>query len=222
MRATRWSSDTEPPATALAAVPSGHAEDLQLVARMLDGEEAAAASFAERYTAPLYRFAAGRLRGDRELTRDIVQTTLTKALARLDSYRGEAALLTWLCACCRNEILMHLRRGRGAPPVVELAEAEVAADSGAHDAEAALLRAESASRVHVTLDALPARYAHVLEWKYLEQLSVEAIALRLGVGIKAAESLLGRARRAFRETHDDLERETGWRAGSAAGEGDDR
>jgi RNA polymerase sigma-70 factor, ECF subfamily len=53
--------------------------------------------------------------------------------------------------------------------------------------------------VQVTLDHLPARYADVLEWKYIQGLSVDEIAHRLGVGYKAAESLLTRARQAFRD-----------------------
>jgi RNA polymerase sigma-70 factor (ECF subfamily) len=181
-----------------------HSDDLELVERMLGGDEEALESFAERFSAALYRFAASRLGGDRELARDVVQTTLTKALAHLDGYRGEAALLTWLCACCRNEILMHLRRQRGAPAVVELAAADVLPDDREAGAEAALLGREQAARVHVVLDALPARYASALEWKYLERLPVEAVALRLGLGLKAAESLLGRARRAFRTTFEEL------------------
>jgi DNA-directed RNA polymerase specialized sigma24 family protein len=39
----------------------------------------------------------------------------------------------------------------------------------------------------------------VLEWKYIQGLGVDEIALRLGLGYKAAESLLTRARNAFRE-----------------------
>ena len=62
------------------------------------------------YSAALYRFAMGRLDGDRELTADIVQTTICKAIDRLTTFRGEAALMTWLCACCRNEIAGHFRK----------------------------------------------------------------------------------------------------------------
>jgi len=49
------------------------------------------------------------------------------------------------------------------------------------------------------LDYLPAHYGSALEWKYLDDLSVREIAARLGMGEKAAESLLTRARRAFRD-----------------------
>ena len=49
------------------------------------------------------------------------------------------------------------------------------------------------------MDTLPERYGDILEWKYVDGLSVNDIAERLSVGVKAAESQLTRARAAFRE-----------------------
>lgn len=182
-----------------------HFEDRSLAARMLAGDEAAIAIFAERTIGPLYRFAASRLAGEADLTLEIVQTTMTKVLANLAGYRGEAALLTWVCACCRNEILMHFRRKKSAPDEVELAEdlAPCPAWRGAaaEDAEADLLRKEEALQVHMALDGLPDHYARALEWKYVERLPVAEIARRLGMETKATESLLGRARQAFRASY---------------------
>ncbi len=51
----------------------------------------------------------------------------------------------------------------------------------------------------MTLDYLPDRYGDALEWKYIQELSVQEIAARLKVSPKAAESLLSRAREAFRD-----------------------
>lgn len=185
-----------------------HCEDRALVERMLAGDAAAFETFAERYPRALYRFAHGRLGGDRELTREIVQTALCKALAKLDGYRGEASLLTWLCACCRNEALMYRRSRSAAPPAVELDEGIEPAvgfrPAGARDPEVAVLRRETATRVHMALDVLPEHYARALEWKYLDRLPVREIAARLELGPKAAESVLTRARRAFREAWEGL------------------
>src|SRR5262245_1942424 len=137
---------------------------------MLAGDERAFEAFGDRYTAAVYRFAQGRLKGDRETTRELVQTTMIKALTRLETYRGEASLLTWLCACCHYELLMHFRRRRTAPPEVELDD-EPRPASGvpwtAGDAEADLVQQEEAELVHLALDVLPAHYAQALEWKYL-------------------------------------------------------
>jgi RNA polymerase sigma-70 factor (ECF subfamily) len=65
--------------------------------------------------------------------------------------------------------------------------------------EAVLRRDETARLVHVLLDRLPPRYAAALEWKYIDGLSVNEIAGRLELTSKAAESILSRAREAFRE-----------------------
>jgi len=53
----------------------------------------------------------------------------------------------------------------------------------------------------VTLDLLPGNYSDALEWKYIDGLSVVEIAERLRLSYKAAESLLTRARQAFREQY---------------------
>ena len=60
-------------------------------------------------------------------------------------------------------------------------------------------RVEVGRLVRVVLDRLPSNYGDALEWKYMEGSSVEEIGKRLGIGTIAAQSLLARARTAFRE-----------------------
>ena len=173
-------------------------EEKALVERMLAGDEAAMEELADEYFPALYRFALARLGGDTELAREVVQTTVCKALAKLATFRGEAPLLAWLCACCRNEIRMSFR-ARKRLRTVELEE-DLAFEGDLP--EGALVRKEKVRHVHAVLDLLPPRYARALEWKYVERLSVREIAERLRLGAKAAESLLTRARQAFREGYE--------------------
>ena len=185
------------------------AEEQTLLERMLAGQESAFDTFADDFIPRLYRFALSRLQHDGELTREIVQTTVCKVIAKLDTFRGESSLFTWLCACCRNEIAMHFRRLASRPHEVELTEAAQLTDRPEEAPalqERRLMREESADRVHLALDHLPAHYARALEWKYLEGLSVKQIAWRLKMRPKAAESLLTRARNAFRHDYSRLER----------------
>ena len=196
--------------------------DRSLVRRMLAGDESAFEIFSEEYVPAVYRFAARRLGGDRELTKDVVQTTVVKVMSKLDSFRGEAALVTWMCACCRNEIAGHFRRRSGPVREVELevvAEASPGrlVDERTPGADELVEAAETRERVHDALDALPARYGKALEWKYLEGASVRDIARRLELSPKAAESLLTRARNAFRETFDPLVSPSVSTAGATAG-----
>ena len=181
---------------------------MSMVRRMVAGDEEAFREFADVYIPRLHRFAMNRLQHDRELAQEMVQATVVKAIDKLETFRGEAALMTWLCACCRTEIAMHFRReGRGGPSV-EFDEAAGATSSswgpgpiGAPEAE--LLRSDASRRVHEALDQLPPHYGRALEWKYLDELSVVEIAARLEVGPKAAESLLTRARNAFRKMYQE-------------------
>jgi RNA polymerase sigma-70 factor (ECF subfamily) len=185
----------------------GPSDDRALVARMLAGEEQAFEEFFEGYFPGLYRFALARTGRDAEAAEEVVQAALCRAVSKLETYRGEAALFTWLCTFCRHEISAYYRRQRKSGPPVALVEEtpevraalESLADESAWRAADESRRDEIARLVQVTLDHLPPRYGRVLEWKYLEGRPVKEIAERLDLGLKAAESLLTRAREAFRD-----------------------
>lgn len=187
------------------------AQEKLMVSQMIAGDEAAFERFADDYIPPLYRFATRRLQGDNELVRDVVQSTLCQVIEKLVSFRGEAALMTWLCAVCRNEIAGHFRRGKKREGEVEFRDDEdlfavslALGDGGMDGPERAFVRNEVHELVHEALDALPSHYGKALEWKYLDNLPVVEIAQRLGMGSKAAESLLTRARDAFRTGYAHL------------------
>jgi RNA polymerase sigma-70 factor (ECF subfamily) len=181
--------------------------DRELVKRLLSGDERAFAEFFDGYFPGLFRFALARTDRNEDAAEEIAQATLCAAIPKLGTYRGEAALFTWLCTFCRHEIsAFYRRKGRNQstlalveddPAVAAALESlAIAGDAGPEDA---LRREETARLVHVLLDRLPPRYATVLEWKYIDGLSVREIADRFELTSKAAESMLTRARDAFRE-----------------------
>jgi RNA polymerase sigma-70 factor (ECF subfamily) len=179
--------------------------DRFLVARLVRGDEAAFGEFFESHFGPLFRFAMPRVANDAQIAEDVVQAALCLAVRKLASYRGEAALLTWLCTFCRHEISAHFEKVSRVPPMVELLDdipevrAALESLSAADRPEAALRRNETSRLVQLVLDRLPGHYGDALEWKYIDGLSVVEIAERLNVGVKAAESMLTRARTAFRD-----------------------
>jgi RNA polymerase sigma-70 factor, ECF subfamily len=180
--------------------------DLELVRRMLQGDEAAFERFFDATYPALYRFALSRLDGDRDAAGEVAQTTICKAIRKLHTFRGEAALLTWLNTFCRRELYGYTTRHHSRLEVTlvdEDPEVRAALESlrsaDADDFDAALDRTRIAVLVQRVLDHLPSHYADALEWKYVDEVSVEEVGQRLGVGAKAAESLLTRARRAFRD-----------------------
>lgn len=121
-------------------------------------------------------------------------------------------LLTWLLTFCRHEISAHWRSARREPssvfpedaPEVEAALDALALDMRGRDPESIAARSEASRLVQVALDRLPRHYGDALEWKYIDGFSVREIASRLSIGEKAAESLLTRARFAFRDAFATL------------------
>lgn len=189
-------------------------DDRRLVKRLLAHDRAAFTEFFDGFFPRLYRFARTRLAEDPEITKEIVHVTLTKAIRKLGSYRGEAALFTWLCTICRNEINDHLERvvreRRHVVLTEDLPDVRAAVDALAAPAsdepEANFRRLEATRLIQVALDQLPANYGNALEWKYIYGFSVEEIAAKLGVGVEAAQSVLARAKRAFQDVYGTLTR----------------
>ena len=187
-------------------------EEQPLIRRMLGGDEQAFEAFFNAYFARIYRFALPRLNGDVEATREVVQATLAKAMRRIADFRGDSALFTWLCQICRREAVDHIRSQRrhlkhvvlidDRPDLRSAIEALEAPEE--YDLVKAYGREEVGRLVRVVLDRLPSNYGDALEWKYMEGSSVEEIGERLGIGTIAAQSLLARARTAFREALEQV------------------
>ena len=175
--------------------------------RILAGDEQAFRELFDRFFPRLYRFALVRLEGERELAREVVQQTFCKAFERLESYRGESSLYGWFCQICRNAIADRARERRHMLDYVPLAEDDATLDAileslqapDIDEPESRLWRAQLMRLIQAALDCLPGHYGDVLEWKYVDGLTVKEIAERLAIGPKAAESCLTRARGAFRE-----------------------
>ena len=167
-----------------------------LLDAVLAGDERAWRAWYGESFPGLYAYALWRCGGLRQHADEVVQETWLAAVRRLRSFdpaRGSFA--GWLRAIAANVLRNHFRRERR----------RAAGHPAAHDAGAEEERRERAERVAAALAALPERYEAVLRAKYLEGQAVAAIAAATGDTPKAVESLLSRARQAFRDAY--LQRE---------------
>jgi len=150
--------------------------------------------------------------GDHQSTREVVHSSLTKILLNIEKFRGEAALFTWMCSICNNEISSFLNKQNRYKQTLVLSSdlcekefAEVAFETGQGDQpDDTYGRDQKTLAIHEALDMLPANYGNILEWKYIEELSVKEIAYRLGLSQLAAQSALYRARMAFQDVFPNL------------------
>ncbi len=178
--------------------------DRALVARMSAGEQPAFDEFFNANAPRLVAFLARRSRLDPASLEDVVQCALIKAVRNLASYRGEAALLTWLTEICRHELADVHRKAARRPAHVSLdaigANAVLELRIPEHREPVSELQvASQQAQVMRVLDGLPAHYARALEAKYGDGMSVEEMARELELTIIAVQSLLARAREAFRD-----------------------
>ena len=186
-------------------------KDRRLAGQVAGGDQEAFDAFFREYFPRLFRFTLTRVDNDPEMAEEIVQRTMCIVVRKMGNYRGEALLFSWLCQICRNEMNSVFRqRGIESPaevPIEDHPAVQAALESlGASDfrPEAMQRKDEIAAFVRATLDHLPARYATALEMKYINGNSVAEIAERLGIGEKAAESVLSRARKAFKQGFGSL------------------
>ena len=167
---------------------------------VLAGDERAWQTWYDESFEALYAYVRWRCARLADLTDEVVQETWLTAVRRVRAFDPErGSFLTWLRGIAANVLRNHLRRRRaaGAVPAGEPPAAESAAD--------VLEKRETAEQVARALAALPEHYEAVLRGKYLEQKSVAEIAAERGDSPKAVESLLTRARQAFREAYQQPE-----------------
>lgn len=169
--------------------------DRQLINAILQGDAGAVDVLYERYADPLYAFLWHRLGGKSSDVEDVWQESLIAAFQNLGSFHGDSAFFTWLCGIARHKLSDSVRRRTDknlSMDSLEETSSEIQVE-GAHDNHALY------AQVVEALGMVPADYRQALQIRYAEDQPVWKVALRIHRGYKATESLLARARSAFRE-----------------------
>jgi RNA polymerase sigma-70 factor (ECF subfamily) len=183
---------TWPMATTLDADPAA------LLAAVRRGDAAAQAEFFERHKDAVARQIM-RMSGDASWVDDLVQEVFVAAFARLDSFRGDGSLSTWLYRITMNKVrnAWDSRRRRVAR------ESKVAvADPLDHEApDEGVAAREQLSRFYTALAELPATYRDAFVCRVIEELSLEETSEALGVPVSTVSY---RARRAEVLLHEAL------------------
>ena len=178
--------------------------------RAIAGDEQAIRELVDASLEPLFRFSFYRAGRNRHLCEEIVQETILRAIAELPGYEPERSannVFPWLAGLARNEIRRAISR-EPATTSLETIWARMDEDlrsifSGLESSPLAadvLAREETRETVNATMSQLPQHYREALEAKYVARRSVREIATERSTSEKAIESLLTRARHAFRET----------------------
>ena len=173
-------------------------EQSSLITALKGRDRSAWSAAVDHHLDEVYGFVFHLVGGNRTLAEDLNQETWLEAVDGID--RCDAAqgnFRTWLFGIARKRVAMYFRRhaliGKAVPLRDEIEESVLSADASVLP-EDMLERAEQKSVVRAAMLVLPGDRRAVLLGKYVEGLSVEAIAARMGKTAKAVESLLSRAR----------------------------
>ena len=177
---------------------------------VLRGDRVALRTLFDRHYGRVYRYCLSRVPAAAD-AEEIAAETMRHAIRRIETYRGEAALSTWINRVARSQLSEHFKRTSRRARLVSIDQNEqlrseveaMAADLDTMERDQAA--AERQTLVHYLLDALPGDYGDILEWKYIEGLTVDEIAHRLSTTALAVQSKLARARRAFKDRFDGSE-----------------
>lgn len=191
--------------TAPKAVLDPKTPDTQLAELVATGDEAAMRLLMKRYNQKLYRTARSILKDDHE-AEDALQDAYIKAIRSIGSYRGEAKLSTWLVRVVANEALQRLRKTRRGAEIVTLegdthalpipeTQLNVQTDS---QPELEALRSEARRILERKIDELPEAFRTVFMLRAVEEMTVEEVAVSLGIPEATVRTRLFRARALIR------------------------
>ena len=171
--------------------------------------------FIGRIRAEMLHFARLQLGNDTE-AEDAVQDALVGAIKNARSFRGQAALKTWIIAILKNKIADVLRKRQRHPGIAEAVEGDD--DGGRYpaafnekgfwrgvsrprrwgDPEAALHSSQFLAIFDACLGCLPARQGRVFMMREIIELSPAEICAETGLSVANVHVILHRARLGLR------------------------
>jgi RNA polymerase sigma-70 factor (ECF subfamily) len=198
-----WRSTVTPPGIS--------ADDRELVERLLAGEEAAFVGLVNRYHGSLVRLARSFV-GSRDAAEDVAQETWLAVLSGLASFKGRAALKTWIFQILTNRAKTRGQRDKRWVPfsagAADPEEWAVDRDRFAADGswarppapwrdatpEALLLRREAVQVIEQAIDDLPPAHRAVVTLRDIEGLPSQDVCDVLQVSEVNQRVLLHRGR----------------------------
>ena len=186
---------------------SARQQDADLVARAGRGEAHAFEAIMRRHNRLLFRSARGIVDDDAE-AQDVVQETYLRAFSSLASFRGDAALGSWLARIAINVALdVQRRRRRSVPldaaqdldhePATEHMMAFAAPRITAPDSQ--VEQGQMRTLLQGAIDRLPPIYRSVFILRAVQEMSVDQTAFCLQVSDAVVKTRYLRARALLRD-----------------------
>src|SRR6266850_4252168 len=176
--------------------------DRDLVKRLREADPDAAEALVNTYGARAYRLAV-RITGSEADAEEVVQDALWTVVQRVDMFRGDAALGTWIYRITANAAYDKLRRrGRqqrevpwdDLPPAFDEERHLQPVDDSSEKGRDPAVQTELRTVLTAAINELRAEYRKVLVLHDMDGISNPYIAATLGLTVSAVKSRVHRAR----------------------------
>jgi RNA polymerase sigma-70 factor (ECF subfamily) len=190
-------------------------QDVALLARLQAGDETALRDLAEAYSSKIYQLAFRYLR-NKEDAEEVTQDVLYKVYRKVGSFRGDAALSSWIYRITFNAAMSRLRTAKYQRAQVDDAQLTNLEGedvmSGAHKdipdwsdmADERVFRSQLRRRVFRAVLALPAIYRAPVMLRDIQGMSTEEASAMLRVKDQTLKSRLHRGRLILRKQLADF------------------
>jgi RNA polymerase sigma-70 factor (ECF subfamily) len=186
--------------------------DRQLVERLQRRDDSAMSDLAAAYGSKIYQLAFRYVK-NREDAEEVVQDVLMKVYRKIDAFRGDSALSSWIYRITFNTAMSRLRTARAARSL-EPVDAPIGTDTTAlppaeppdwtNMADERILRRQMRSRFAAAVVKLPAIYRAPVILRDLRGLSTEEASVALRVKDQTLKSRLHRGRSILRRQLEDF------------------
>jgi RNA polymerase sigma-70 factor (ECF subfamily) len=187
-------------------------DDRQLIRRLQTGDEEAVRELADRYSHRIFQMALRHMK-NREDAEEVTQDVLLKVYRKIDRFRGDAALSSWIYRITFNTAMSRLRTHRAERAAEAERERTLSARSQdaaeaptprqaadwSHMPDEELLRSQLRQAVARALPQLPEIYRVPVVLRDLEGLTTEEASTRLRVKDQTLKSRLHRGRVMLRQ-----------------------
>ncbi len=171
--------------------------DNELIKRIKNGEQSAFKALYLKYSDLLFAYILHYLDKDKDAASDIWQETWMVFVERSNDFQYKSNIFTWLCAIAKNKISDYYRNTQKQILFQSIDKQNIDIDSEEFNVESVDI--ETQADVITVLANLTDEYRYLLEAKYIENTSIDEISGEIGKSYKATESMLTRARDAFRK-----------------------
>ena len=185
--------------------------DRGLIQRLQGGDESAFGELDRAYRRKIYQLALRYMKNPED-AEEITQDVLFRVVNKIDTFRGDAALSSWIYRITFNMAMSRLRSGKFSRPFevpqTELAVTPDASETPAPRVEPAdwssladdeLHRAELRRRLVAALAGLPAIYRTPVLLRDVQGMTTEEASTMLGLKPQTLKSRLHRGRLALRQ-----------------------